>query len=428
MERYKCIHALGEGGYGQADLMLDRVTGKYVVVKTVKCQRESELRAAKKEAEILKKLHHPNIIQYLNSFVGSTKKDFRIVLEYADAKDLKYYIERNSPVKEAKILEIFGQIMLGIQYIHSPSIHILHRDIKAANVFLFKNGLVKIGDFGVSREISVADPAMTFVGTPYFMSPEMLRGLPYGFPSDIWAAGLMLYELMTGEHAFTAGSREELYEKIKRGQKPETPKGYSPELTSLLESMMNMNPKNRPTADEIIGLPIMQRALRQIEKVMGKKKEGGARGKTPSRASSKDGPRPTDDEVDQSEIPEWILNNQEVGMALVRQSVQQVEADSKWLADVVRSSVARGLGLSPVIVSVGKVQSDLAERKAKLESEVRARLGDEKYQIAHDFVKVHFMDDREQLPHLLDMESLPEAELKLIDVITMIERYDQTNQ
>ena len=96
----------------------------------------SELRGAKKEAEILKKLHHPNIIQYLNSFVGSTKKDFRIVLEYADAKDLKHYIERNSPVKEAKILEIFAQIMLGIQYIHSPSIHILHRDIK------IKRGLV----------------------------------------------------------------------------------------------------------------------------------------------------------------------------------------------------------------------------------------------------------------------------------------------
>lgn len=426
MERYKFIHALGEGGYGQADLMLDRVTGKYVVVKTVKCQKESELRGAKKEAEILKKLHHPNIIQYLNSFVGSTKKDFRIVLEYADAKDLKHYIERNSPVKEAKILEIFAQIMLGIQYIHSPSIHILHRDIKAANVFLFKNGLVKIGDFGVSREISVADPALTFVGTPYFMSPELLRGLPYGFPSDIWAAGLLLYELMTGEHAFTAGSREELYEKIKRGQKPETPKGYSSELTSLLESMMNMNPQKRPTADDVIGLPIMQRALRQIEKMMGKKKE--TRAKTPARSASKESAKAADDEVDQSEIPEWILNNQEVGMALVRQSVQQIEADSKWLADVVRSSVARGHGLVPVIVSVGKVQSDLADRKAKLESEVRARLGDEKYQIAHDFVKEHFMEDREQLPHLLDMETLPEAELKIIDVITMIERYDQAHE
>ena len=181
-KRYQRIDTknLGEGGMGQTMLAKDLETNKIVVLKRAKGNQKWAI----KEAQTLRKLDHPNIIKYLNSFQEGD--EYIIVQEFADAMDLNKYMKEKHPngLPEEEILKIFPQIMFGLQYCHSPAVRVLHRDIKAANIFLFRNGVVKLGDFGVSKELSLKNLTESFVGTPQFMSPELVNKRKYSFPTD----------------------------------------------------------------------------------------------------------------------------------------------------------------------------------------------------------------------------------------------------
>jgi NIMA (never in mitosis gene a)-related kinase len=416
MDRYRRVQKIATGSYGVVDLVQEVQTKKYVVMKTITVGGTSpvaSLDAAKKEADLLRNLRHPNIIQFIDSFVKS-RSEFVIVLEYADAQDLQQYINRERQLPEPTVLKIFGQVILALAYLHSPEVHVLHRDLKAANVFRFKNGLVKLGDFGISRELRGDTLAQTLIGTPYFLSPELLKNQPYGFPADIWAAGCVLYELMTGEHAFQGGTRDELFTQIKKGKTPEIPGDYSPQLKQLLAEMLDKIPSKRPTANDILAMPVLQGALDSLESEMRVADRPPAR--PPRRA-----PPASDEAIDQSEYPEWIRNNDQVRDELVRQSLRQLQVDAAALADVVRSSVSKQI--RPVVVSVGTIESDLSARRNRLEADARKILGSDKFQLAYDFIKKNYCENREELAVLLGVGTLPNA-IKLVDVITMIERYE----
>ena len=165
---YKQLDYIGEGGMGKAMLAQDSVTGEVVVLKKIVCNTSADKKWAIEEARILRKLNCVNIIKYKNSF--EHKSDYIIVQEYADAQDLQKFILEypGERLSEDDILRIFSQIMLGIQYCHSPGVRVLHRDIKAQNIFLFRNGLVKLGDFGVSKQLGESVLAHTFVSLIHF--------------------------------------------------------------------------------------------------------------------------------------------------------------------------------------------------------------------------------------------------------------------
>mmetsp|Transcript_33207 Transcript_33207/g.32623 ORF Transcript_33207/g.32623 Transcript_33207/m.32623 type:complete len:123 (+) Transcript_33207:655-1023(+) len=94
----------------------------------------------------------------------------------------------------SSILDWISQVILGVQLMHSK--RILHRDLKSQNLFLTKDGVLKIGDFGIAKELeTIKKLTETNVGTPYFMSPEVVRGEPYGEKADVWAIGVILYEM-----------------------------------------------------------------------------------------------------------------------------------------------------------------------------------------------------------------------------------------
>jgi NIMA (never in mitosis gene a)-related kinase len=102
--------------------------------------------------------------------------------------------QRGKPLPEAQILDWFTQITLGMKHIHDRKI--IHRDLKGLNIFLTKKGIVKIGDFGISKVLaSTMAKAKTCVGTPYYLSPEVVQSNLYSYSTDVWSMGVMLYEL-----------------------------------------------------------------------------------------------------------------------------------------------------------------------------------------------------------------------------------------
>jgi NIMA (never in mitosis gene a)-related kinase len=353
-KRYEWLKQIGKGSYGKVSLMRDRMTNDLVVVKTIglKAKDQKAKNAAVKEAKVLEMMQHPNVIGYLSSFFDS-RGDFNIVLEYADGRDLQKYLETHTEVNESQVLQIFTQLILGLDYIHSQNI--LHRDIKTANVFLFRQGLVKLGDFGIAREISGDDFAKTLVGTPYFMSPELLKGQSYSFPSDIWASGCVLYELMSRRHAFTGKSREDLFANILSGQSPEIPTQYSRELIELLRSMLRQDPARRPTCKDILDSAIIESALAVLQTKLLKsfgglpqkntrpppKKTSQSHIQTQSQSQLQSQVDETDSELDQAAIPEWLLDDRGLQEELMRQSRKRLEKDTTLLLGVVRSSISR---------------------------------------------------------------------------------------
>lgn len=139
---------------------------------------------------------------------------------------------------------------------------ILHRDLKPENVFLDEHQNVKLGDFGLSKQISAQSFANTYVGTPYYMSPELASGQQYDIKSDIWALGCIVYELCALSPPFDAANQAELTRKIKLGMIPSLPRLYSRDLQDAVHAMLQLDHRRRPTTRQLLQLPLIKLACR----------------------------------------------------------------------------------------------------------------------------------------------------------------------
>ncbi len=139
---------------------------------------ERDLESAKQEAQLLKRLKHPNIVSYKDSFQCAGY--LHIIMLYCDGGDLYSIIKQQNGkfIDELQVVEWFVQIAMALQYMHDR--HILHRDLKTQNIFLTKNKIIKVGDLGIARVLKGNnDMATTIIGTPYYMSPELFLNKPY---------------------------------------------------------------------------------------------------------------------------------------------------------------------------------------------------------------------------------------------------------
>ena len=267
---YKVINFLGEGSFGRAYLaQCDNDNNKYVIKQiTLEGMDDEEKRETFNEAKILKKLDHPNIIKFKEVFLQRQPKPaLNIVTEYADGGDLDQKIKKQKkvPFPEAQILDYITQICLALQHIHKKKI--IHRDLKSGNIFLMKSGIVKVGDFGIAKGLqSTWEKAKSFVGTPYFLSPEIINNQPYDNKSDIWALGVLLYELMTFQMPFNAVSLPLLSIKINRGVYKPPPSTYSKDIRNLLKKCLTVNPDERPSINDILKLPLIKNRINNFLK------------------------------------------------------------------------------------------------------------------------------------------------------------------
>ncbi|XP_042333279.1 serine/threonine-protein kinase Nek11 isoform X2 [Sceloporus undulatus] len=258
--RYAILQKLGRGSFGTVYLASDKKAKGEEELKVLKEISVGDLKPnetveANLEAQLLSKLDHPAIVKFYTSFVEG--ESFCIVTEYCEGRDLDFkiqeYKEAGQIFPESQVAEWFIQLLLGVSYMHDR--RILHRDLKAKNIFL-KNNLVKIGDFGVSRLLmGSCDLATTFTGTPFYMSPEALQHQGYDTKSDIWSLGCILYEMCCLDHAFTGHNFLSIVLKIVEGETPSLPDIYPRKLDGVLHCMLSKDPSLRPSAAEILRIP-----------------------------------------------------------------------------------------------------------------------------------------------------------------------------
>ncbi len=206
-DRYKILELIGGGGMSNVYLAHDMILNRDVAIKILRYDfsNEDELhRRFQREALSATSLTHPNIVSVYD--VGDDGDLHYIVMEYVQGKTLKQYIQEFAPISPARSVHIMKQLTSAIANAHEN--HIIHRDIKPQNILMDAEGNVKITDFGIAMTLSATSFTQTnsVLGTVHYLSPEQARGGTATNQSDIYALGIVLYELLTGELPFSGES------------------------------------------------------------------------------------------------------------------------------------------------------------------------------------------------------------------------------
>jgi len=265
------VRLLGRGASGRAVLLRSKTNAALVVAKEVRLDGMSatSLSDIENEVCILASLHHPNIIAYLGVY-RPDEQHLAIVTEFADGGSLSeaigLQVGMEEPFSHARVVQWTRQLASALAHMHGRKV--LHRDLKAANVFLSSGRRparagaddleAKLGDFGLSRSMSEQTlMAETLCGTPYYMSPELVSGQPYAEPADVWALGVLLFELLTLVRPFKADSIGELVVLVMKGtldSEALSRSNYHPTLKKLASNaeLLHPDPKQRLPLDALI--------------------------------------------------------------------------------------------------------------------------------------------------------------------------------
>ena len=211
--RYKVLRLLGEGGMGVLYLATDPVLDRHVALKLLRVDSTELRRRFVQEAQSAARIQHPNIVTVYD--VGDHDGQLYIAMEYIDGDTLAALIRDAVPFSAIRKLDIIDEIAEGLGFAHQRGI--IHRDIKPANLMMTRSGLVKVLDFGIARVAHKQTGEIdrpTLIGTPAYMAPEQLEGVEADARSDIYAVGLVMYELFSGRRAFAGATTADVLELV----------------------------------------------------------------------------------------------------------------------------------------------------------------------------------------------------------------------
>ena len=259
---------LGKGSFASVILVTRKKDRKiYALKRTNISEMDVEEReGALNEIRILASLSHPNIIGYKEAFFDENSKTLNIVMEYADDGDIdkkiKDNLQKGNMFSEKTLWSWIIQILEGLIYLHDNKI--MHRDLKCANLFLMKTGLLKLGDLNVSK-IAKLGITQTQIGTPYYISPEVLEEKPYNNKCDVWSVGCIIYEMCTLRPPFRGTSLTELYRNIKNGYYTPISNYYSKDMKDLISMMLVVDSHKRASVDDILNSNIVKKWITKIK-------------------------------------------------------------------------------------------------------------------------------------------------------------------
>lgn len=254
-DRYELGDTLGFGGMSEVHRGLDARLGRDVAVKVLRAdlaRDPSFYLRFRREAQNAAALNHPAIVAVYDTGEADTDEGPLpyIVMEYVDGETLRDIVRSEGPLSARRAMEIMGDVCAALDFSHRNGI--IHRDVKPANIMINRAGSVKVMDFGIARAIADGASTMTqtaaVIGTAQYLSPEQARGEHVDARSDVYAAGCVLYELLTGEPPFTGDSPVAVaYQHVREDPRP--PSTVHPDVPTALDSIvlkaMSKNPANR---------------------------------------------------------------------------------------------------------------------------------------------------------------------------------------
>ncbi|KAG1054040.1 hypothetical protein G6F46_001926 [Rhizopus delemar] len=258
-ELYKKLKRVGQGASGSVYVALSLATNTKVAIKQMDLSSQPRKDLIVTEILVMKESQHPNIVNYLDSFLVRNN-DLWVIMEYMEGGALTDVIDNNT-MTEQQIATVCRETTAGLHHLHSQNI--LHRDIKSDNILLNAHGQVKISDFGFcARLTDQRNKRATMVGTPYWMAPEVVKQKEYGAKVDIWSLGIMAIEMIENEPPYLDEEPLKALYLIATNGTPtlKNPERLSRELKSFLAVCLCVDVRSRATAEELIHHEFLKKA------------------------------------------------------------------------------------------------------------------------------------------------------------------------
>jgi tetratricopeptide (TPR) repeat protein/predicted Ser/Thr protein kinase len=257
-ERYRIVRQLGEGGMGEVYLAYDRELDRQVALKVIRLDLASHpamLERFKRETLLSSQITHKNVLRVYD--LGEAAGVKFLTMQYVEGHDLASLLRREGRLALPKAIDIFRQMCQGLAAAHEQGV--IHRDLKPQNVLIDREGRVAIADFGLAKsfqQVSLTE-AGKVIGTPHYMSPEQVKGVPLDRRSDLYSLGIILYEMLTGTIPFSGSSAYEvMIQRLHHSPRPASdhnPK-IPPYLRKVLRRCLEVDPNLRyHSAEEILG-------------------------------------------------------------------------------------------------------------------------------------------------------------------------------
>ncbi|TKR60729.1 hypothetical protein L596_027931 [Steinernema carpocapsae] len=258
LEKFLDFVQIGEGSTGVVVTAVDRKTCRKVAIKKMDLRKQQRRELLFNEVVIMREYRHRNIIEMYNAYL--VEDELWVVMEFMEGGALTDIVTQTRMTEEM-IATVCKQCLEALAFLHSKSV--IHRDIKSDSILLARNGVVKLSDFGFCGQLSNDFPKRrSLVGTPYWMSPEVISRLPYGTEADIWSFGIMVMEMVLGEPPFFSEAPLQAMRKIRDQVPPRFPveANVSSELESFLSQALVRESHLRASATELLDHPFLHKA------------------------------------------------------------------------------------------------------------------------------------------------------------------------